>query len=108
MPYTLFPSSCKADSLPFYSLLTLTAMLMSVSDIGTTATGTGYGWLLPALLVLCLAVIAVLASVIVRQRRLINLKNKYIARYAGQYLNLKYKVFSELSKNHPMDNGTSR
>ena len=99
MPYTLFPSSCKADSLPFYSLLTLTAMLMSVSDIG---------WLLPALLVLCLAVIAVLAAVIVRQRRLINLKNKYIARYAGQYLNLKYKVFSELSKNHPMDNGTSR
>ena len=53
-------------------------MLMFVSDIGTTATGTGYGWLLPALLVLCLAVIAVLAAVIVRQRRLINLKNKYI------------------------------
>ena len=45
-------------------------MLMSASDIGTTATGTGYGWLLPALLVLCLAVIAVLAVVIVRQRRL--------------------------------------
>ena len=38
-------------------------MLMFVSDIGTTATGTGYGWLLPALLVLCLAVIAVLAAV---------------------------------------------
>ena len=40
-------------------------MLMSASDIGMTAVGTGLGWLLPALLVLCLAVIAVLAVVIV-------------------------------------------
>ena len=73
-------------------------MLMSVSDIGTTATGTSYGWLLPALLVLCLAVIAVLAAVIVRQRRLINLKNKYIARYVGQYLCFKYNELPELCK----------
>ena len=73
-------------------------MLMFVSDIGTTATGTGYGWLLPALLVLCLAVIAVLAAVIVRQRRLINLKNKYIARYVGQYLSFKYNELPELCK----------
>ena len=73
-------------------------MLMSVSDIGTTATGTSYGWLLPALLVLCLAVIAVLAAVIVRQRRLINLKNKYIARYVGQYLSFKYNELPELCK----------
>ena len=73
-------------------------MLMSASDIGTTATGTGYGWLLPALLVLCLAVIAVLAVVIVRQRRLIARKNDYIARYVGQYLSLKYNEFPELCK----------
>lgn len=73
-------------------------MLMSISDIGTTATGTGYGWLLPALLVLCLAVIAVLAVVIVRQRRLIARKNDYIARYVGQYLSLKYNEFPELCK----------
>ena len=73
-------------------------MLMSASDIGTTATGTGQGWLLPALLVLCLAVIAVLAAVIVRQRRLIARKNDYIVRYVGQYLSLKYKEFPELCK----------
>ena len=73
-------------------------MLMSASGIGTTATGTGHGWLLPALLVLCLVVIAVLAIVIVRQRRLISLKNKYIARYVGQYLSLKYNEFPELCK----------
>ena len=69
-------------------------MLMSASDIGTTATGTGYGWLLPALLVLCLAVIAVLAVVIVRQRRLIARKNDYIARYVGQYLSELCKWYS--------------
>lgn len=73
-------------------------MLMSASDIGTTATGTGYGWLLPALLVLCLVVIAVLAVVIVRQRRLITRKNDYIVRYVGQYLSLKYNEFPELCK----------
>lgn len=73
-------------------------MLMSISDIGTTAVGTGLGWLLPALLVLCLAVIAVLAVVIVRQRRLIARKNDYIVRYFGQYLSLKYKEFPELCK----------
>lgn len=73
-------------------------MLMSVSDIGMTAVGTGYGWLLPALLVLCLAVIAVLAVVIVRQRRLIARKNDYIVRYVGQYLSLKYNEFPELCK----------
>ena len=73
-------------------------MLMLVSDIGMTATGTGHGWLLPALLVLCLAVIAVLAAVIVRQRRLIARKNDYIVRYVGQYLSLKYKEFPELCK----------
>ena len=73
-------------------------MLMSASDIGTTATGTGYGWLLPALLVLCLAVIAVLAVVIVRQRRLIARKNDYIVRYVGQYLSLKYSEYPELCK----------
>ena len=73
-------------------------MLMSISDIGTTAVGTGLGWLLPALLVLCLAVIAVLAVVIVRQRRLIARKNDYIVRYVGQYLSLKYKEFPELCK----------
>ena len=71
---------------------------MSVSDIGMTAVGTGYGWLLPALLVLCLAVIAVLAVVIVRQRRLIARKNDYIVRYVGQYLSLKYNEFPELCK----------
>ena len=73
-------------------------MLMLVSDIGMTAVGTGHGWLLPALLVLCLAVIAVLAAVIVRQRRLIERKNDYIVRYVGQYLSLKYKEFPELCK----------
>ena len=73
-------------------------MLMLVSDIGMTAVGTGQGWLLPALLVLCLAVIAVLAAVIVRQRRLIERKNDYIVRYVGQYLSLKYKEFPELCK----------
>lgn len=73
-------------------------MLMSASDIGTTTTGTGYGWLLPALLVLCLVVIAVLAVVIVRQHRLIARKNDYIARYVGQYLSLKYNEFPELCK----------
>lgn len=73
-------------------------MLMLISDIGMTATGTGYGWLLPALLVLCLAVIAVLAAVIVRQRRLIARKNDYIVRYVGQYLSLKYNEFPELCK----------
>ena len=73
-------------------------MLMSASDIGMTAVGTGHGWLLPALLVLCLAVIAVLAAVIVRQRRLIERKNDYIVRYVGQYLSLKYKEFPELCK----------
>ena len=73
-------------------------MLMSASDIGTTATGTGYGWLLPALLVLCLAVIAVLAVVIVRQRRLIARKNDYIVRYVGQYLSLKNSEYPELCK----------
>lgn len=71
---------------------------MSVSDIGMTAVGTGYGWLLPTLLVLCLAVIAVLAVVIVRQRRLIARKNDYIVRYVGQYLSLKYNEFPELCK----------
>lgn len=71
---------------------------MSISDIGMTAVGTGHGWLLPALLVLCLAVIAVLAAVIVRQRRLIERKNDYIVRYVGQYLSLKYKEFPELCK----------
>ena len=77
-------------------------MLMLISDIGMTAVGTGQGWLLPALLVLCLAVIAVLAVVIVRQRRLIARKNDYIARYVGQYLSLKYKYneFPELCKWH--------
>ena len=73
-------------------------MLMLISDIGMTAVGTGHGWLLPALLVLCLAVIAVLAAVIVRQRRLIERKNDYIVRYVGQYLSLKYKEFPELCK----------
>ena len=47
---------------------------------------------------LCLAVIAVLAVVIVRQRRLIARKNDYIVRYVGQYLSLKYKEFPELCK----------
>ena len=70
-------------------------MLMSVSDIGTTATGTGQDWLLPALLVLCLVVIAVLAVAVVRQRRLIGRKNDYLVRYIGQYLSLKYKEFPE-------------
>ena len=73
-------------------------MLMLVSDIGMTAVGTGQGWLLPALLVLCLAVIAVLAVVIVRQRRLIARKNDYIVRYVGQYLSLKYSEYPELCK----------
>ena len=70
-------------------------MLMSVSDIGMTATGTGQDWLLPALLVLCLAVITVLAVIVVRQRRLIDRKNDYLVRYIGQYLSLKYKEFPE-------------
>ena len=73
-------------------------MLMLVSDIGMTAVGTDLGWLLSALLVLCLAVIAVLAVVIVRQRKLIARKNDYIVRYVGQYLSLKYKEFPELCK----------
>lgn len=73
-------------------------MLMSASDIGMTAVGTGLGWLLPALLVLCLAVIAVLAVVIVRQRRLITRKNDCIVRYVGQYLSLKYNEYPELCK----------
>ena len=73
-------------------------MLMLISDIGMTAVGTGQGWLLPALLVLCLAVIAVLAVVIVRQRRLITRKNDYIVRYVGQYLSLKYNEYPELCK----------
>lgn len=71
---------------------------MSASDIGMTAVGTGLGWLLPALLVLCLAVIAVLAVVIVRQRRLITRKNDCIVRYVGQYLSLKYNEYPELCK----------
>ena len=75
-------------------------MLMSVSDIGTTATGTGHGWLLPALLVLCLAVIAMQTVAIVRKRRLTARKNNYIACYVGQYLSLKYKEFPELCKWH--------
>ena len=73
-------------------------MLMSISDIGGTAIGTDHGWLLPALLLLCLAVIAVLAAFIVRQRRLIRRKNEYIVRYVGQYLSLKYDEFPELHK----------
>ena len=73
-------------------------MLMSISDIGRAAIGTDHGWLLPALLVLCLAVIAVLAAFIVRQRRLIRRKNEYIVRYVGQYLSLKYDEFPELNK----------
>ena len=75
-------------------------MLMSVSDIGMTATDTGHGWLLPALLVLCLAVIAMQTVAIVRKRRLTARKNNYIACYVGQYLSLKYKEFPELCKWH--------
>ena len=74
-------------------------MLMSIPDIGTTAIGTGHGWLLP-ILILCLAVIVVLAVVVVRQHRLIKRKNRYIVRYVGQYLSLKYKEFPELCKWH--------
>ena len=75
-------------------------MLMSVSDIGMTATDTGHVWPLPALLVLCLAVIAVLAVAVVRERRLTARKNNDIACYVGQYLSLKYKEFPELCKWH--------
>lgn len=73
-------------------------MLMSISDIGRVAIGTDHGWLLPALLLLCLAVIAVLAAFIVRPRRLIRRKNEYIVRYVGQYLSLKYDEFPEMHK----------
>ena len=73
-------------------------MLMSISDIGRVAIGTDHGRLLPALLLLCLAVIAVLAAFIVQQRRLIRRKNEYIVRYVGQYLSLKYDEFPELHK----------
>lgn len=72
-------------------------MLVFISDIGRAAIGTGYGWLLPVL-ILCLTVIVVLAAVVVRQRRLIERKNRYIVRYVGLYLSLKYKEFPELCK----------
>ena len=75
-------------------------MLMSVSDIGMTATGTGHVWPVPALLVLCLAVIAMQTVAVVRERRLTARKNDYIACYVGQYLSLKYKEFPELCKWH--------
>lgn len=70
-------------------------MLMFISDIGTTAVSGSLFWLLPALLVVCLAVITVLAVIVVRQRRLIDRKNDYLVRYIGQYLSLKYKEFPE-------------
>ena len=53
---------------------------------------------MPVFLVLCFAVIAVLAAFIVRQCRLIRRKNEYIVRYVGQYLSLKYDEFPELHK----------
>lgn len=53
-------------------------MLMPVADIGTTVAGTGRGWLLPALPVSCLALIAALAAAIVRQRRLAGRKGNSI------------------------------
>lgn len=68
---------------------------MFISDIGTTAVSGSLFWLLPALLVLCLAVITVLTVVVVRQRRLIDRKNDYLVRYIGQYFSLKYKEFPE-------------
>lgn len=76
MSCVLFSSLRKARFPSFYSLLTLTAMLISVSDIGTTAIGTGRGGLLLALLVQCLAVA--------------------IVRYAGRYLNIRYDRLPEL------------
>ena len=73
-------------------------MLMLVSDIGMTLSAQASAGFCPPFLVLCLAVIAVLAAVIVRQRRLIARKNDYIVRYVGQYFSLKYKEFPELCK----------
>ena len=94
--------SCKTVSLPFYSLLILTAMSILFSDTGTTFSGETLMGFLLALVVLCLAFIIVLTVIVVRQRRQIARKNECIVRNASLYLGLIHKKdVPELSRIRP-------